>query len=235
MQGGCWDLSEQEQRRGEAAGRGWGHHYINPPTPASLLLPPEPACSAVLLHVRPAWHVPGEGDGPPAAWIQQRNEVWSLPNASGMMSQHSLPQSWRISECWRLWSPARTPARGCQKWESSRSSSASPAGASRAAKRPGLILPWVDPHHGSWSGPCSLSAGNKGPFLVDEWAQCARPPARPRSPRPAAVGRQGLGSGVPRGHSAAGQLFRERAWPCQCSRSPLCQASQGRGLPWGRR
>lgn len=37
------------------------------------------------------------------------------------------------------------------------------------------------------------------------------------------------GSGVPCGHGAAEQLFRERAWPSQGSRSPLCHASQSRG------
>lgn len=39
-------------------------------------------------------------------------------------------------------------------------------------------------------GPAVLSAGNKGPFLPREWAQCAQPPAA------------GLGSAGPRGHGA---------------------------------
>lgn len=49
--------------------------------------------------------------------------------------------------------------------------------------------------------PCSLSVGNKGPFLPDEWAQCAQPPSQIPSPR--------LGSACP----AVRQLFGERAWP----------------------
>lgn len=39
----------------------------------------------------------------------------------------------------------------------------------------------------------------------------------------------GLGSGVPRGHGAEVQLFRERARPSLCSRLPLCRVSHGDG------
>lgn len=225
-------------RAGATVGRscrtGWGHHSISPP--ASLLLPPETACSTFSLCCSMSTQrgtCRGKGTVP---WLPGFNgAVWSGPcpvhREWDCMSQHSLPQPQKISGCWRLRSPACTPARGCQKWETSHSSSASPVGASQAAKRLGLVLAWVDPRHRSWTSPCSLSAGNKGPFLVDEWAQCVQPPTRPLQPQTSCCWVAGPGSGVPCGHGAAGQLFRERAWPSQCSRSPLCHASQSRGSP----
>ena len=59
---------------------------------------------------------------------------------------------------------------------------------------------------------------------------CAAPRQTPQ-PQTSRCRAAGPGSGVPCGHGVAGQLFRERAWPSQCSRWPLCRGSQSRGSP----
>ena len=232
---GCWDLSEQEQRRGEAAGQ--DGVITTSARPASLLLPPEPACSASSLCCSMSTQrgtCQGKGTVP---WLPgfngaARSGPCLVHREWDCMFQHSLPQPWKMSGCWRLWSPACIPARSCQKWETSCSSSASPAGASRAAKCPGLVLPCVDPCRRSWSSPCSLSAGNKGPFLADEWAQCVRPPARPHSPRPAAAGQQGRGQGYPAGTARRGSYSGKEHGP-PSAQGRLCAMHPRAGAPLG--
>lgn len=98
----------------------------------------------------------------------------------------------------------------------------SPAGATGPLMPRGCPWPGWPRVAAAARGPAVLSAGNKGPFLPCEWAQCAQPPAAPRSPRPA-----GLGSAGPRGHGA----IQGKGTESPRSRSPLCRESQSRGSP----
>lgn len=144
-------------------------------------------------------------------------------------SQHGLRQPRELSGCWRLWSPARTPAHSCQEWETLHSPSDSPDGASRAAERPGLVLPWVDPRRSSWPGPAACLQGTRAPFWRMNGLSVCGPLRDPAAPdRPLLGGRAGV-RGTPRawrrraaiqGKSMALAVLKVAFVPC---------------IPWGRR
>lgn len=190
---------------------------------------PPASPGASLLHARPARHASGKGTvpcppashGAPCPCLVHGGTGLGVPAQPGCS----------LGRCWRPWSPACPLAHGCPTRGTWRSSSASPAGASWAAERPGLVLPWVDPRRQSWPGPCSPSAGNKGPFLADEWAQCVRPPpVRPCSPRPAAAGVRG----TPRAQ-CGGAAIQGKSMALPVLKVAFVPGIPEQGLPWGRR
>lgn len=74
-------------------------------------------------------------------------------------------------------------------------------------------------------GPRRPSAGNKGPFLRDEWAQCEWPPFSLPS-RPPALGRM-AGVSVPRGRAAIWGKSSADAQGRLCGLRPRAGAPQG--------